>query len=444
MPRILRDLKWIYYVSRRFSRVDAGSRFSAAGFMPMLGIAFGVMALVVIMAVMNGFQSGSIDSILEISSYHIRMSADSDAVSSASAGHDSAFSGNETAARIRAVSGVKSVTPFYEAQGLLSGKYAAQCAAIIRAVPADISEIDSGFAREAKLYSGSFDLYSPENIVLGYELAKQLRVRVGDAVNIFALSGGADVDLFSDNRVFTVAGVFFCGYAEINSSYAFIPLETGKDLFGADSRLIYGIKLADAEKDAVFAADFGRLFPRMTIESWRSFNRSFFGALRVEKNILMLLVFLIFLMVGVNIFNGMRRMVYERKEEICVLTALGGSPSSVQGIFILRGLITGVCGALPGLIAGLLLSVRIDAVFTLFSSALYNAQLFFAMLFSPETAAGVRQNMLYLFYAKIPAHPFFGETLCIALFGIFASLAASWLASRKMLNLVIAEVLRDE
>ena len=69
----MKNLKWIYYITKRFSRVDGKTRSAVTSVMPALGIGFGVMALIVVMAVMNGFQRGSIDALLEISSYHIRV-----------------------------------------------------------------------------------------------------------------------------------------------------------------------------------------------------------------------------------------------------------------------------------------------------------------------------------------------------------------------------------
>ncbi|MDE5799001.1 MAG: FtsX-like permease family protein, partial [Treponemataceae bacterium] len=179
-------------------------------------------------------------------------------------------------------------------------------------------------------------------------------------------------------------------------------------------------------------------------ESWRQYNRSFFGALRVEKNMLMLLVFLIFVVVGINIFNGMRRIVYERREEISVLSAFGGRSPLIQSIFVAQGFLVGVIGAIPGLALGLLLSVRMGAVFSLMSKLVYAAQRFAYMLVSPQSAAFVRENPMYMIYGNIPPRIIPGEVLVITIFGIFSSLLASWVASRGVLKMTVAEVLRDE
>lgn len=428
----MKNLKWIYFIARRFSSIDRRSRSSTTSVMPSIGIGLGVMALIVIMSVMNGFQMGSIDSIVELSSWHIRVTP------------KEGFDYDKFELSALSLNQVKSVTPFYEAQGLLVGRSGQQSAALIRAIPPDIDMSDEGFKRELRMYMGTFDLNMKNTVVLGWSLAQSLGVGLGDKINILALSGNSDVDLFSDDRQCMVTGIFACGYSEINSLYAFIPYETGKAFLGDEARHVYGIKVSDKNNEMRVLNQISKIEPNATYESWRSFNRSFYGALRIEKNVLMMLVILIFLVVGVNIFNGMRRMVFERKEEICVLSALGGSGKNIQRIFISKGFLIGVCGAIPGLILGLLLSVRIDAVFTLIGNVTYYAQLFFTMLFTPENAAYVRQNSVYLFYARIPARVFFAETVYITLFGIFAAVFAAWIASRKTLTLSIAEVLRDE
>lgn len=429
----MKSLRWIYYVTKRFSRVENKGRSAVTSIMPALGIGFGVMALIVIMSVMNGFQRGSIDSLIELSSYHIRVTPE-----------NQDFDEEDFLRITEPVKNVESVTPFYEAQGLLSGKGGSQSAALIRALPPEVKKYDKGFDRQLRMYLGSFDLEGENNIILGWKLAQSLGVRPGDTINILALSGGSDVDLFSDDRLFLVTGVFTSGYSEINQLFAFIPFETGKRLLGKEADCLYGIKVEDSENEAGLIKLLKNSLKNAKVESWRNFNRTFYGALRIEKNVLMMLVILIFLVVGVNIFNGMRRMVFERREEICVLSALGAHPKDVQKIFILRGFLIGFCGAIPGLLLGLLLSVRIDAVFTFIADVTYWAQYIVTRIFSPQNLAYVRQNSTYLFYAKIPARVFFGEVVFITLFGIFSAVFASWIASRKTLKLSVAEVLRDE
>ena len=426
-------MKWIFFVSRRFAKVDRSGRSAVTGFLASLSICFGVMTLIVTVSVMNGFQMGFIDSIMEISSAHIRVTASQDF-------DQEAFEQQ----CFRPELGVVAVEPMYEAQSLLASSTGRQAASLIRAVSPDIIYTDAGFNREVKMISGEFDLSRPGYIVLGSQLARQLGLRVGSTVNMLALSGGSDVDLISDNRVFVVSGIFSCGYAEINNSYSFISLDAGQQFFGKDATKIFALKLADSEKDMQVIYQLEKALPGLQTESWRSYNRSFFGALKVEKNLLMMLVFMIFVVVGVNIFNGMRRMVFERRSEIAVLSALGGRKRQVQLIFILRGLLTGLGGAIPGLLLGMLLCVQMDVIFSLIAKMSYWIQYLFTMATNPAMAMFVRENTMYQVYASIPARMFPAEITFITIFGVFSALAASWVASRKVLAMTLSEVLHDE
>ena len=426
-------MNWIFFVSRRFAKVDRSGRSAVTGFLASLSICFGVMTLIVTVSVMNGFQMGFIDSIMEISSAHIRVTAPQDF-------DQQAFEQQ----CFRPELGVVAMEPMYEAQSLLASATGRQAASLIRAVSPDIMYTDAGFAQEMQMISGEFDLSRPGYIVLGSQLARQLGVRVGSTVNMLALSGGSDVDLISDNRVFVVSGIFSCGYAEINSSYSFISMDAGQQFFGQEATKIFALKLADSENDLQVIHQLEKALPGIQTESWRSYNRSFFGALKVEKNLLMMLVFMIFLVVGVNIFNGMRRMVFERRSEIAILSALGGRKREVQLIFILRGLLTGLGGAIPGLLLGMLLCIQMDVIFDLIAKLSYWIQYLFTMATNPAMAMFVRENTMYQVYASSPARMFPAEITFITIFGVFSALAASWVASRKVLAMTLSEVLHDE
>lgn len=424
--------RWIFDVSRRFASVDRKSRSSATSFLAVLVICFGVMSLVTVVSVMNGFQMSFVNAIMELSSFHIRVSK-SDSQTEADFLNFCADSKE-----------IRCVSPFYESQALLVGNKSKESAGIIRGVDARTCEFDEGFAREIKIVSGSFDLSSADSIVLGSYLAQSLGVTTGNTVNLLALSGGKDVELLSQNRQFKVTGIFECGYYDINQGYAFVSLEAAHMYFGEDAPVFYGIKIRRPQNDGFVSAAIKSCFPDAAVQSWREYNRTFFGALRVEKNILMLLVFLIFVVVAVNIYNGMRRLVFERSQEIAALSALGGTSFQIKAIFVVRGFLTGAAGTVIGVVLGIFISLNIRSVFLGVSHCLYWLELFFTSVFSPENAAFVTENQMYAIYASIPARIIPSEVLLISLFGVLSPLLASALASRSVLKLKIAEVLHNE
>lgn len=429
---ILSSAKWIFEVSNRFARIDRKGRSAVTSFLATLGICFGVMTLIAVLSVMNGFQQTSIKPIMEISSWHLRVSDIPEEKFT-----DFIDYCNENPK-------IKVISPFYDSQSLMVGRRGRQASAIIRALSPDLMEKDELFKNEAKIVYGKFNLTEENAIILGSKLASQLDCIVGDKVNLLALSGGKDVSLISQDRQFTVTGIFRSSYEDINSGYAFISLSDGQKYFGSEARPVYGIKLADYENDLPVVVDVKEKFPDVSILSWREFNRSFFGTLRIEKNILMLLVCIIFLVVGINIYNGMRRLVFERSQEISILSALGAKKSEIKMIFIMRGFTSGLLGSLFGAILGILISVNIGKIFLASSNILYFIQYFFVMLLNPDNVNYLFQNTIYETYARIPARILYREVFIIVLFGIAAPLWASWKASNNILNMSVAEVLHDE
>ena len=315
-------LKWINTVSSRFARVDRKGRSAVTSFLATLGICFGVMTLIAVMSVMNGFQMNFIDAIMEVSSYHIR------------ATEVPQEQAEQFITLCRQNKNVLSITPFYEAQTLMTDETGREQAAIIRAIEPEVYKNDAGFNKEITMVEGSFDLEESDSIVLGYTLARQLRVGVGETVNLLVLSGGSDVSLLSGDRNFIVKGLFKTGYSDINSAYSFINIQAGEKYFGKSAEKKYGIKLKNSGEDARVIAGLEKAFENEKLEiklqSWRDYNKSFFGALRIEKNMLLLLVAIIFVVVGINIYNGMRRLVFERRSEIAILSAIGAENKDIH------------------------------------------------------------------------------------------------------------------
>ena len=436
----IKNLRWISVVSSRFARVDRKGRSAVTSVLATLGICFGVMTLTVVMSVMNGFQMSFIDSILEVSSYHLR------AVNVPPEQESALKTACETEKQIRAC------VPFYEAQALMTGEKGGALAVNVRAADESIYYEDEGFKKELRMLSGHFDFSEEDSIILGSTLARNLGVRTGDTVNLLVMSGGSDVELFSSDRLFTVRGIFTSGYAEINSAYAFTGTAAAEKYFGASAKKIWGIKLKNYDKDLKAINSLKKSLGWQSssktdgpqILSWRSFNKTFFGALRIEKNMLLLLVALIFVVVAINIYNGMRRLVFERRTEIAVLSALGARKGGIKSIFIMRGFIMGTLGALTGVALGIIISLNTDVVFTLAAKLMYGIQYLVTALTDRQNLQYVQVNSSYNLYASIPARIFPGEVTAITLFGVFSPLIASWAASRNVLKMTVSEVLHNE
>jgi lipoprotein-releasing system permease protein len=437
------NLRWIWFIAARY--IFRRQRKSPSPVLSILGIATGVFALIVIITVMNGFQLGFIESILEVSSYHLRAGPLSHAVA------------ENASTELTALAGVSAAVPFREFQALFRGRRGGQQSAIVRGVPADAHARDAAMSSRLVFEEGDFDLSEAHNVLLGAELARRLGVRTGNEVNLYSIpsifSAVDDEENEDQNlRTFMVTGIFRTGYYEYDTSWAFVNIESAASFSGDDT--VLGIKIKNRFNDYKMREflqdklDGVAGFKDVQLSSWRDYNRAFFGALRTEKLFMFILVGLIFIVVGLNIYQAQRRAVLEHREDIGLLRAIGGGERAVRLIFVCDGAIIGLCGAVSGLVLGILVSSNISLFFTIIEyivNFFINIVNVIANIFNVEGVDGFSIFSPAVFYIKeIPARLIPQEAALIFMFGFISALAAAWFASRKISRILVAEVLRYE
>jgi lipoprotein-releasing system permease protein len=395
------------------------------------------LALTVIIAVMNGFQLGFIESILEISSYHLRVMG----ISS----EEAAVLAEEAAG----IPGVAAAAPFGEFQALIRGGRGAQRGILIRALPPDVLKIDAGMASRLEFTAGSFNIAGNRSILLGVELARSLGIRLGDEITLFSMN-----DIFGAEGIntFIVTGLFRTGYYDYDTGLGFVNLETGLRISGEEAGL--GIKIRNRWQDAAVMAALKSVIAQSPIRfekeprlsTWRDYNRAFFGALRTEKLFMFILVGLIFVVVGLNIFQAQRRAVLERREEIGLLRAVGAGDLAVRLIFVWDGFLIGLIGAGAGMLLGILTAGHIAAVFGAVEGIINNC--IDAVNYLSGSFSGTGNFAVFspaVFYIKeIPSRMIPGEVFLIFMFGFVSAVLAAWFASGRVSRTRPAEVLRDE
>ncbi|GMO47452.1 MAG: ABC transporter permease [Termitinemataceae bacterium] len=447
---------WIVFVASRFVR--HGEKSSTANVFSVLGIAVGVLALTVIIAVMNGFQLGFIESILEISSYHVRINS-------------FPIEKTEVINDISKLPYITSIDPFKELKGIMRTKEPArlseQTAAVLRAVPPDTYLYDVGMANHLEIIDGSFDLSKSYSIVLGSEVADALEVSVGDEIDFWTIASNVSLgDMMAavngesgENPHFTISGIFRSGYYEYDLSWGFINID---DAFlfdaaedGTARECTLGIKLKNRWKVDRAAAEIQTILEKVlgsdfinenniTVTTWRDYNKTFFGALRTEKLLMFILVGLIFIVVALNIYQAQRRSVFERMEEIGLLRSVGATSLSVRLIFMFDGVIIGAAGSLCGMIPALLIATHIKEFFTFIESSVNYISYHIAEI------TGSSQNAYSIFSPKIfyikeiPSRIIPHEVVLIFLFGFLSAVLASWAASKKVTGIKPAQILRYE
>lgn len=423
---------WILFVAGRYFRTKRKIGRISVQALQVAGITVGVMALITVLGVMNGLQLGFIEDILEISSYHLRIDT------------GQKIPDDDILEKLGNLKEVKAAVPFREVQTLGRGMFEEYESILVRCVPKNTPELDTGLIEQLALSRGSFDLTEERSIILGHEYALEVGVQVGDTLSLLSLGSGF---IRPDTVDFTVTGLFRSGYYDFDRSLAFVSL-SDYGLLGSEedaTPLTVGVKLQDRFRD-----DRGIQKILETIDiapedvvSWRDYNRSFFGALRMEKIAMMFLVGLIFLVVGVNIFHSQRRAVYERQEEIGVLRSLGAGPSAIRLVFLFDGFFIGLTGAAMGLVLGLLTAQNVNLLFTAVEAAGNFVLRLGGALFS--SSGGV--DMLspsYFYLIEVPVRVIYREVLAIFIFAVLSSGVAAYTASVRVSRIYPQEVLRYE
>jgi len=437
---------WVAFVAGRLALKKQGA---PPPVLSILGIAVGVLALTVIISVMNGFQLGFVESILEISSYYVRLESPPPLGPGAHPDVSADVSGGGALSlieKIKALPNVKAAVPFRELQVLIRGDWGQQ-AALVRGLYPDTDREDPGMAEKLVFEEGFFDLEDGNSILLGAELAARLHSQLGDEIRLISVSGSGaflqNDEPGADESFFTIKGIFRSGFYEYDLGWAFINFDRAGELEGESYTL--GIKLSDRFQDRKSAAAIAELAAAyagngaVKVRTWRDFNRAFFGALRTEKLFMFVLVGLIFIVVGLNIYQAQRRIVLERREEIGLLRAVGAGDRAVRLVFVWDGLVIGLTGAGLGTALGLLISFNIAGFFSVLENAV---NIILSLL---NRGGGFAVFSPAVFYIKeLKARVIPQEVLLIFFFGLFSALGAAWFASGKVSRIRPAEVLRYE
>jgi lipoprotein-releasing system permease protein len=314
------------------------------------GVMVGVMALIVIIGVMTGFDLDLKKKILSVNPHVIVLKHGSDMTDAP-----------RVADKIRKIPGVVSVDPFIQTQVMYSaGKNVS--GGVIRGL--DLATIRRGGPRALTVVRGKFaDLIAGApgdipRIAIGNEMAKNLHLTLGDYLNVISPRGTlTPMGRLPRMKVFRVAAIFHSGMYEFDNSlvYTSIPalqefLGLGRRVTGLEAEIkdIYGAE----QLAAVIQKELG---PAFYTKNWMQMNRTLFAALKLEKIAMFIILTLIILVAAFGIASTLFMMVMKKTRDIAILKSMGATRQSIMQIFILNGLAIGGLGTIGGLGSGLLL-----------------------------------------------------------------------------------------
>ncbi len=408
-------MNWPYewQIGWRYTRAGRAGRrngfISFISFVSMLGIALGVAALIIVLSVMNGFQKEVTDRMLSVVAHVEVFSPQGDALPDWHA----------TVALARKNPAVLAGAPFIAAQSLIARGDEMRGAVVRGISPADEATVTP---LAAQLKDGVLAQLLPGawRIVLGVELARTLRVKVGDTVTLVA-PGGQITPAGTVPRLksFTVAGTFEAGHYEYDSALALIHIDDAARLYRVEGPTGVQLKLADLHQARAVAQQLSEAMPAgLLVRDWTHTNRNWFDAVQLEKRLMFIILTLIVAVAAFNLVSTLVMTVTDKRADIAILRTLGASPRSVMGIFVVQGAASGIIGTALGVGFGLLVAVNIGTLVPALERLL-------GTVFLPSS--------VYLI-SRMPSDPRMADVLPIALISLVlafvATLYPSWRASR--------------
>ena len=339
-----------FFISIRYLLAKRRQTFvSLITFISIAGVGVGVTALIVVLAVMNGFHDDLRGRILGITS-HVNITSFAGMISNY----------REVMGEVEKEKGVVGSTPFIYAPVMMtSGRSAG---AVLRGIdPLTASKV---LKLQENLVRGNLaDLVQPSQeapgtypgIILGYELANNLNTRVGEYLTIISPSGRlTPMGQAPRSRLFRVVGIIQSGMYEYDNTLAYVDLPVAQQFLGiGDSVTGIEVRVDDIYKAGEIAEALKkRLGPPFYISDWIKMNSSFFSALKLEKAVMFVILTLIILVAAFNIVSSLTMLVMEKGRDIAILKAMGATTASIRKIFVLEGFLIGICGTALGILGG--------------------------------------------------------------------------------------------
>ena len=417
MRRLEWAIAWRYLRSRRGSKLLSLISVIAIG-----GIAVGVSALVVIIAVMNGLQNDLREKIL-VASPDVRV---------LTFGDDMRMDDwQRTLAKVRKQKGVVAAAPFILTQAILSAGHDYREGVQVEGIePEGPGAVNVTSVRQHALRGNNFKFRSSDGeirgAVLGKLLAERMNAFPGDRITLLS-APGAELNPVTGTAVpqvtqLEVTGLFETGMYEYDNTYVFVPLAVAQGVAGI-GKSVTGIEVRTADRwkatEVASALSDTLGFPYRTLD-WQAQNQNLFQALKLEKLGMSVILLLIMMVAAFNIVSTLTMVVTDKTREIGILRAMGLPAGAVRRIFLAQGMVIGIVG--PGL--GLILGVSVALT-----------QAHFKL---------IKLDQSVYFIDHLPVSLQVGDVVLIVLMSLSIPVLATWYPARQASRLLPVEAIRHE
>jgi len=350
-------MRYEWFIGLRYLKAKRKQTFiSVITMISVAGVTVGVMALIVVLAVMSGFEKTLKEKILGTQAHLVVLKASQQGMDRY----------EEVLKKVQEVKGVVSAAPFIFNQVMLSSE-SNVTGGVIKGVDPDrvgkVTELahnmKTGRLQDLK---GERDV---PGIILGAELAKNLGVSVNDAIQVISPLGTlTPMGMMPKMKRFGVVGIFYSGMFEYDNTMAYISIESAQKFFGLGAHVTgIEIKTNDIYKVKEVGKEIRQKlgFPFWT-KDWMEMNRNLFSALRLEKIIMFVILVLIVLVAALNIISTLIMVVMEKNKDIAILKSMGTPSKGILRIFVIEGGIIGVVGTALGTVLGLSIAFNLDKI----------------------------------------------------------------------------------
>jgi lipoprotein-releasing system permease protein len=379
-----------------------------------LGIMLGVAILIIVMSVMNGFKTDLTNKILGLNPHIV--------VQSNGYNIDKNFI-SKLKKNFKDISFSKT----YSGEGIIIINDKAK-GVIFKGVNNEEKKIKEFF--ENIIVSGEFKNFKKNSILIGSELAFNLNLKEGEKINLMSSTFIATpLGSLPKQENFNIAGIFNTGFIEFDQNTIFLSIESALSIFDKETKdqnlEIYISKPLEAN---TYKKKIEKFNQNYFIYTWSDLNKSFFSALKVERNVMFIILTLIIIVAAFNIISGLTILIKNKTKEIAILKTLGLNNSSIKKSFFLTGFSIGFFATIFGIILGTVFSINIERI-RIFLSTVFNLEIFPSDIY---------------FLEELPSEISLYSILTIFILSLLVSAIASYIPARHISKMKTIRALKYE